>query len=325
MVQKEFSNQYEVELHQQILKVCHKLELNLHDNHKGPKIYANYQRVALIVLFTRSRKALRDFCSELVESKWPSWLGLKDLPTKSTLHRWISKFDLMFVRKILRRLVKKKQPRIMAVDATGFDSFHRSRHYEKRLKQCGFRKPYEPYAKADILVDTETKFVYDFVLRTKPRHDVLGAETIFKRLEFLPDVILGDKGYDSENLHEILFQKNILFHAPVRDFKVKKPKGKHRRRCLEPHPDKGMRSIVESVIRSLKVRLRNLRSKHHWMKKRELGWHIITYNLEKLSKQAKACLILLLRAITIWDRAFNLYYHVFNSGFFPPSVVVCIN
>jgi len=90
--------------------------------------------------------------------------------------------------------------------------------------------------------------------------------------EFFSDVISGDKGYDSENLHEILFQKGILFHAPVRDFNVKRPKGKHRRRCLQPYPNKGMGNIAESVIRSIKVRLRNLKSKNHWMKKRDLAW-----------------------------------------------------
>lgn len=304
MVQTKIYNQYEVELHNQILKVCHEIELNLHDNYFGPKVFTNYQRVALIVLFIRSRKALRDFCKELLESKWPRWLGLKELPSKSTLHRWFSKFNLDWLRQLLKSMLAKQKPAVMAVDATGIDSFQRSRHYEKRIKECGVRKPYEPYAKADILVDTETKFVYDFVLRTKPRHDVLGAETIFKRLKHSPDIIFGDKGYDCEKLHEILFQKGVLFHAPVRDFKVKKPKGKHRKRCLKPHPNKGMRSIVESVIRSLKVRLRNLRSKHHFMKKRELAWHVITYNLEKLSKQTKNYLILLFRAITIWDKAF---------------------
>src|SRR5690606_10475885 len=139
--------------------------------------------------------------------------------------------------------------------------------------------------------------------------------TIFKRLKHVPDVILGDKGYDSENLHEILFQKRVLFHAPVRNFKVKKPKGKHRKRCLQPHPEQGMRSIVESVIRSLKVRLRNLRSKKHFMKKREFGWHIITYNLEKLSQQLKTYWILLLRAITIWDKAY-CYKIICVSKFF---------
>lgn len=303
MVQKVISNQYETDLHHQILKVCHRLELSLHDNRYGPKIYTNYQRVALIVLFTRSRKALRDFCSEIRESKWPSWLGLRELPPKSTLHDWLKKYNLSFVRRILKKLTRKNKPKIMAVDATGIDSSKKSRHYEKRLKQCGFRQAYEPYAKADILVDTETKLVYDFVLRTKPRHDTIGAKTMFKRLEHEPDIILGDKGYDSESLHTILSEKDVLFYAPIRDFHVKRPGGKHRRKCLEPHPNRGMRSIVESVIRSLKVRLRTLNSKIDYMKKRELGWHILTYNLEVLSKQARACLILLLRAITIPDRA----------------------
>lgn len=68
-MQKQITNQYKTKLHHQILKVCHALELNLHDNRKGPKIFTNYKRVALIVLFTRSRKALRNFVPELFESK----------------------------------------------------------------------------------------------------------------------------------------------------------------------------------------------------------------------------------------------------------------
>ena len=113
MVQKEIINQYKVGLHHQILKVCHELELNLHDNVLGPKIYTNYQRLALIVLFTRSRKALRDFCFELIESKWPKWLGLKELPTKSTLQRWIKKFNMNFLRQLLSNMVSNQNPKIM--------------------------------------------------------------------------------------------------------------------------------------------------------------------------------------------------------------------
>ena len=298
MVQTEIINQYEVELHHQILKVCHDLELNLHDNILGPKIYTNYQRVALIVLFTRSRKALRDFCSELVENKWTKWLGLRDLPGKSTLQRWIKKFNLNWLRQLLSTIVDKQQPKVMAVDATGIDSIQRSRHYERRVKQCGVHDFHTPYAKADLLVDTKTKLVFDFVLRTKPRHDVLGAETIFKRLKHHPDEILADKGYDCERLHEILFQKGILFYVPVRDFNVKQPKGKHRKRCLQENPIYGQRNIVESVNHSLKVKLRNLRSKIHWMKKREFAWHIITYNLEILGKQVTICLRLFIKTIS---------------------------
>ena len=314
MNQQEISNQYKTKLHQQILKVFHKLNMNLHNNILGPKIYTNYQRVALIVLFTRSRKALRDFCSELVESKWPRWLGLQELPSKSTLQRWIKKFDLSLLRSLLFSTIKDENPKFMAIDATGIDSWQRSRHYERRVRQCGVHDFHTPYVKADLLIDTKTKLVFDFVLRSKPRHDVLGAETIFKRLKYVPDEIFGDKGYDSEHLHELVVQKGALFYAPVRDFKVKRPKGKHRKRCLKGNPRYGKRNIVESVNRSLKVKLRSLRSKLHFMKKREFAWHIITYNLELLSKQALFYLWWLLRATSFGTEPFkqNIYKLFFS-------------
>ena len=97
-MQTEIISQYEIKLHEQILKLCHSMDLSLHDNVLGSKVYTNYQRVALIVLFSRSKKALRVFTSELVESRWPRWLGLKELVSKLTLNRWIKKFDLAKLR-----------------------------------------------------------------------------------------------------------------------------------------------------------------------------------------------------------------------------------
>ena len=164
----------------------------------------------------------------------------------------------------------------MAIDATGFDSWQRSRHYERRIGAA-----YMPYVKADIIVDTKTRLVCDFVIRMKPRHDVLGAKTIFNRIRFKGKLILADKGYDSEPLHEVCRKKGNLMFAPVRNFNVQRPKGVNRRRCKEGHMMKGLRSIVESVIRSLKARIYSLRSRLHYMKKREFAWHIVAYNLQK--------------------------------------------
>ena len=76
----------------------------------------------------------------------------------------------------------------MAIDATGIDSWRRSRHYEKRS-----RKPNMPYAKLDIIIDTDTLLIHDFVLRTKPRHDTLGAASMIKRLKHKGVLILADK------------------------------------------------------------------------------------------------------------------------------------
>ena len=68
MNQQEIFGQYETKLHHQIIKVFHASGMKLHDNRLGSKIYTNYQRVSLIVLFILSRKALRDFVFELTES-----------------------------------------------------------------------------------------------------------------------------------------------------------------------------------------------------------------------------------------------------------------
>ena len=102
MIQTEISDQYEVALQRQILKVFHASKLCLHDNHFGNEVYTNYQRLALIVLFQRSRKALSDFVAELKESKWAHWLRLKELSGKSTLHRWLQERNVALAHKILR-------------------------------------------------------------------------------------------------------------------------------------------------------------------------------------------------------------------------------
>lgn len=175
----------------------------------------------------------------------------------------------------------------MAIDATGFDSWHRSRHYEKRVKKCGYGDFHMPYSKVDLLVDTKNKLIYDFVLRTKPRHDTLGASTIIKRLKHKGVLILADRGYDRESLHKLTIQKGSIMYAPIRDFKVKKIGGKNRQRCSNGHKDYYQRNIVESINFSLKSRYNTLRSKLHYMKKREFGWKVITYNLEMLSKRTK--------------------------------------
>jgi len=320
MIQTTISSQYEVSLHRQIIKVFHASGIRLNDNNLGSKVYSNYRRVALIVLFMRSQKSLRRFTAELIESKWPRWLGLRELPSKSVLHNWLVKWNVSWLRKILNNTIAKIKPSLMAIDATGFDSFNRSRHYEKRLKQFGVNNTKMPFAKADLLVDTENKLVYDFVLRTKPRHDTLGAASMIKRLKHKNVLILADRGYDSEPLHELVAKTGNLMYASTRNFHVKKVGGKHWRRCALGHPKYFQRNIVESINFSLKSRFRSLRSKKHYMKKREFAWQIIIYNLEKLSQNSKALLYLLWRII-ILDRAVLLVICLYLTNIFKQRLI----
>lgn len=281
-MQKTISNTYTHEINSKVIKLCHKLELPLHFNKKGPKIFTNYQRIALIVLFLRSKKNLRDFIKELYETLWPKWLSLREIPGKSTLHDWLNLFKLRIIRLLNEFLLEEEKPEIMAIDATGLDSWQRSRHYERRMKQCGIREEYMPYAKADILIDTKTLLVHDWILRIKPRHDVLGALSILNRIKTRDSLILGDKGYDSERVHEKTHQKGNDFYAPVRNTSRKKPKGYYRRKCYLGNENYPKRMTVESTIHALKSMKRELRSKLQYMKKREFGWQILTYNIKRI-------------------------------------------
>jgi len=288
MLQQIIQSKFNNELERELVKLFHKSNLPLHFNYKGNKEFTNYQRVSILVLFHRSKKSIRDFIEELSESKWVSWLGLKKIPKKSTLHDWLKIFNMKSIRKICKVLLPKKI-KLTAIDGTGIDSWQRSRHYEKRINESNM-----PYAKIDLFIDVKTRKILDFNLICHRQHDVKVAEKIFKRFGLKEIIILGDGGYDSEPLHELIRQKGGILFAPVRktnkkSSERKRPKGIYRRQCVELPEFFGQRSIVESVNYSLKRKqIHSLRSKKVFMKQREFGWQVIWYNLRmnlKISKQ----------------------------------------
>ncbi len=280
MSQNVLTNQYNNPLEKELIKLFHQSNLPLHSNKTGNKEFTNYQRISLIILFRRSKKALRDFIKELQESKWISWLGLRRIPSKSTLHYWIKNFEMKTIRQLFRQL-KPKKSGLTAIDGTGFDSFHRSRHYEKR---AGFTKT--PYAKVDLFVDIPTRKIIDFSLVTKHQHDIIAARQFVKRNSLKDSEVLCDGGYDCEDFHEQIFEKGGRLYAPVRKMNKrslrKTPRGKFRKKCLELPDFIGQRSIIECINAVLKRRFINcLRSKKSYMKKREFGWCMIVYNLTR--------------------------------------------
>ncbi|MDO9580698.1 MAG: transposase, partial [Bacteroidales bacterium] len=301
-------------LEKQLINLFHSSDLPLHFNKTGNKEFTNYQRISIIILLKRSGKSLRQFIDEnLSESKWVSWLGLKKIPKKSTLHDWLKMFSMKTIRQLCKLLIPKKV-KLTAIDSTGIDSFRRSKHYEKRCNELG-DLPHMTYAKTSLFIDVESKIVLDWDLVMSHEHDVKIAERIFKRNKIKNIYGLGDKGFDSENLHEIARANGIDFFAPVRkmdkrSFKDQRPKGFYRRQCKENPPKfKGMRSIVENVNYVLKeTQIASLRSKKHSMRERELGWHLIFYNIKKIigltkSKEIQTFFILKIKIYVFPDNA----------------------
>jgi len=277
---------YNNKLEEQLINLFHELDLPLHFNKTGNKEFTNYQRTSIIILFYKSNKSLRDFVVDFKESKWISWLGLKKIPQKSTLHDWLKFFDMKIIRRVCKVLLPK-DIKLTAIDGTGFDSWQRSRHYEKRVGEAHI--PHMPYAKSNLFIDVKTQIILDFDFVLSHEHDVKGAERIFKRFSMKKLIVLADKGYDSEKLHEIIRNRGGILYAPVREMNKRslkqRPKGRYRRECLKLPEFMGMRSINETVNSVIKrTQIHFLRSKKSFMKEREFDWNVILYNIKRRIK-----------------------------------------
>jgi hypothetical protein len=276
-------------MYQEFINLFHSSNLPLHFNKTGYKDFTNFQRISLIILFRRSRKSIRDFLNELGESKWFSWLQLLRIPKKSTFHGWLKLFSMKTIKQLFN-MIKPKKSKLTAIDGTGFDSFHRSRHYEKRV---GFTQM--PYSKVDLFVDVKSKEIIDFSLVTHHQHDIVAAKQFVKRNSIKNMVVLCDGGYDSEGLHRQIHDKGGELYAPVRKMNKnsnkKFPNGWFRKQCLELPDFMGQRSIIECINAVIKRRfLNSLRSKKSYMKKREFAWSMIVYNLTKKIENEGNCL-----------------------------------
>jgi len=284
MKQTILTNQYNHPLEKQLIKLYNDSGVPLHFNKTGNKKFTNYQRISLIIIFRRENKSIRDFLNNLSTSKWVSWLGLKKIPKKSTFHDWLNLFEMKTIKQLFDQL-RPKTPTLTAIDGTGFDSFHRSRHYEKRAEEIK-PLPRMPYAKADLFVDTSTKKIIDFSLVNKHQHDIIAAKQFVKRNNLKGVKVLCDGAYDCEELHKSVVEKGGRLYAPVRKMNKRSlrkfPKGWFRKQCLELPDFYNKRSVIEAVNAALKRRFLNcLRSKKNSMKEKEFSWTMIVYNLDR--------------------------------------------
>jgi hypothetical protein len=274
-------------LEKELIKLFHYSNLPLHFNKTGYKDFTNYQRISLIIIFRRENKPIRDFLEWLVESKWVSWLGLKRIPKKSTFHDWLNLFDMKLIRKFIDFSVDKKDLKVTAIDGSGVDTNFRSSYYKKRLKDFG-KKIKNSYHKLDILVDVYGKkqiIMHSFLL--KNRHDSFVAKKILKKVKFKRCKILADKGYPNYEFIETAKIQQNNFISPPKNYgeKCRHDNFKRERKIRNYESNKPIyrrRVIVESVFSSLKRKQNlRLRSRLCYMKKREMSWHILFYNIRR--------------------------------------------
>lgn len=174
----------------------------------------------------------------------------------------------------------------MAVDSTGFEGRHTSRHYVVR----SFREKYlmGRFPKLSLGVDTASHMIVSLKVSRGPTHDVCEAPEVlreaYRAVKFKEAVM--DKGYDSEQIHRFVAEViGAKAWIPPRAFyknRRKWPKGMYRRsmRRSFDYDAYARRPQVESAISRHKRRLGSALRAIHWKsQKRDLFYRILTHNL----------------------------------------------
>ena len=272
---------------EQLVNLFHEADLPLHFNKTGYKDFTNYQRISLIIIFRRENKSIRDFLEDLAESKWASWLGLKRIPKKSTFHDWLDLFNMKLIRELIDLSVDKSNLKVTAIDGSGVQTNFQSPYYQKRLKELG-EEIKNSYHKLDIIVNTYgKKQILDYSFLLKNRHDSFVGKKLLKKIKFRKCKILADKGYPNYDFIHTSKAKQNNFISPPKNYggKCRHNNFKRERKIRNYESNKQIyrrRVIVECVFSSLKRKQHlQLRSKSSHMKKREMGWHILYYNLRR--------------------------------------------
>jgi len=273
---------------QELNSIILRLDLPEYPNKKGNKKFTTAQRLSVVILYLRSKKSLRDFCEEFNnETKWRIYLELKYIITKSSVNRWLKEFDLDFIKRILDETNSDEKPELLGIDGTGIATQFQSSYYQKRLKEFG-RKSKSNYHKLDILADMNgKKKIFDFSFLMKQRHDIHVAWKLFKRFKFEKVVIVADKGYFDYGLFNLMMDTNNQLIFPPKNFGGKCVHNNiiYRKIKINYHKYKDIynkRSNVEGVFSALKrTVLTKIVSKKCSTKKREMGFKIIIYNMNK--------------------------------------------
>jgi hypothetical protein len=177
-------------------------------HHFGPKTYEFVEHLTALLVKAFCRLSYRRV-KQLLDL-----LGIR-CPSKSALQYTSAKLDSGFWSRVLK--ITCGNSYLVAIDSTGFSRSNPSYHYLKRIDGGMPKVP----IKASIAYDTKKKKFATARIRVSPSHDINDAKYLIQKSK--PKVVVADKAYDANWLHEFCNKKKIKAYIPIRN----KGKPKH--------------------------------------------------------------------------------------------------
>ena len=130
-------------------------------------------------------------------------------PSKSALQYTAKKLNSGFWSRVLK--ITSGTTYLAAIDSTGFSRTNPSYHYLRRINGAIPKIP----IKLSTAFDTRRKKFSAAKIRVLPSHDIKDIIPLIKRCN--PKVLVADKAYEANWLHEFRQNNGVKAHIPIRN------------------------------------------------------------------------------------------------------------
>ncbi len=180
------------------------------------KKYQQYQLFVILLYKVWTNKSYRDVI-EIIASNpaFVDLLSLSEMPHFTTIQKFSERIEKGLITFVFNQILKFFMGLLgnrMIIDSTGFSVDYHSFYYDKRLDDFG-RKVKKKYVKTTICVDDQSQLIVSYDAYFGEIHDSKEFKKTLKNMdnEIISKfrIIIGDKGYDSEENH--IIAKNHVF------------------------------------------------------------------------------------------------------------------